>query len=467
MTRLHFLSGKCIFSGILVILLGCESGRMESIPIAMMKEIQITDTAKNHALDNNDNFSPEGRFLCYDTRGTVYNSDLANCKTIEKVEIATGTETVLWNPPSVSGEKAAPGVAAVSWHPFKNKVVFIHGPLLEEVPVRGYYDKPNRTGVEVMADPADTMIRLDKRDVATDRPTMPGAHRGGTHRHEYSRDGRRIGFTYDDYLLKNYDRTIGYMELHPAAPAGYTHYFALLVRPAEKGQSLAGQIEKAYDDAWVDPQGHLRAFIAKIRSDDGIAYDTALCAAEIPPGTDITSADAGTAARYPSPPEGIRIHRLTHQGWAGGIVRGSPDGKQIVYLIKDENGIKQLALVSADGSDLDPDPAKHPRRLSTFKQDVSAPRWHPSGNWIFCLSGGNIAAIWAAGDEKFGKAVWLTNNEQQREELVVSPAGDRLAYSIRIPTMDKKGQVVKDVEGRDFRQIFILNLNVEKIEQYL
>jgi len=467
MKHAHFYAGKLIVLGIIYLLSGCESGQNEKRTVVTMKEIQITKSTKNHALDNNDNFSPDGRFLCYDTRGTVYNTDLANTKTIEKVEIVSGKETVLWNPPSVSGEQAAPGVAAVSWHPFENKVIFIHGPLLEEVAVRGYYDKPNRTGVEVMADPGNTMIRTDRRDVASDRPTTPGAHRGGTHRHEYSRNGKRIGFTYDDYLLRNYDRTIGYMELHPAAPKGYTHYFALLVRPVEKGKSLPGQIEKAYDDSWVDPEAHLRAFIAKIRSEDGITYDTALCVADIPEGTDITTADAGTATRYPSPPEGIRIHRLTHSGWAGGIVRGSPDGKRIVYLTRDQNRIKQAALIDADGSDLSPDTSKHPKQITNFHQDVSAPRWHPSGNWLFCLSGGDIAAIWVVGDEKFAKPVWLTDDDLQREELVVSPAGDRLAFSIRVPTVDKNNQIKKDVEGKDFRQIFVLNLDMRKIEQAL
>lgn len=78
-----------------------------------MKEKQISFSPKNHALDNNDNFSPDNRFLCYDTRGTVFNDNLGNCKSIEKIEIETGIETILWQPGSITGEQAAPGVAAV------------------------------------------------------------------------------------------------------------------------------------------------------------------------------------------------------------------------------------------------------------------------------------------------------------------------------------------------------------------
>lgn len=89
------------------------------------EEKQVSFTNKNHALDNKDNFSPDGKFLCYDTRGTVYNTNLANCKSIEKIEISTGEETILWESEWATGEEAASGVAAVSWHPSKNKVIFI------------------------------------------------------------------------------------------------------------------------------------------------------------------------------------------------------------------------------------------------------------------------------------------------------------------------------------------------------
>jgi len=193
----------------------------------LMIEKQITSSARTHALDNNDNFSPDGEFLCYDTRGTVYDENLANCESIEKVEIATGLETALWDPPSITGENGAPGVAAASYHPFENKVIFIHGPFLEEVEDRGYYDIRNRTALEVDGEGNKTFVKVDMRDISGD-VTAPGAHRGGTHRHEYSRDGRRIGFTYDDFLIRDYDRTIGVMQPNELTPEGYTHYFSLI-----------------------------------------------------------------------------------------------------------------------------------------------------------------------------------------------------------------------------------------------
>ncbi|MCK5815772.1 MAG: hypothetical protein KAH07_07495, partial [Flavobacteriaceae bacterium] len=126
--KIHNLKLLVLIIGLSAINWSCKKDNSELI----MVEKQITFESKTHALDNNDNFSPDGKYLCYDTRGMVYNNNLANCKSIEKVEIATGNTTVLWEPKSVSGENGAPGVAAVSYHPTENKVVFIHGPFLEE-----------------------------------------------------------------------------------------------------------------------------------------------------------------------------------------------------------------------------------------------------------------------------------------------------------------------------------------------
>lgn len=429
-----------------------KSKNQESI--RLMNEYQISFTAKNHDLDNNDNFSPDGKFLCYDTRGTVYNDNLANSKSIEKIEIKTGKETILWSPEYVIGEDAAPGVAAVSWHPKENKVIFIHGPLLEEVEERGYYGIRNRTGVEVSADGKGTITKVDMRDHATDRPTIPGAQRGGTHRHEYTRNGNRIGFTYDDIIQQNYGRTIGYMEASKAAPVGYSHYFAVLLKTAERGKSKAGEIEKAYADSWVDSEGSMRAFIGDVRAKNGVDYESSLFVADIPDSVDITTAFSGNKDEYPTPPEGINIRRLTHSGKAAGIVRGSYDDKRIAYLSEDKNGIMQIAVIAANGSDLSEDKSKQPELLTNFKSDASRVRWHQSNEWIFSLVNGNVAVT----NVKQKNTILLTNDDKKRDELVVSPDGNRLSYTMVL--QDKKS-------GKEFRQIFVLELNWKKLNDSL
>ncbi len=423
-----------------------------------MTEKQITFSEKNHALDNNDNFSPDDKFLCYDTRGTVYNKNLANCKSIEKVEIATDKETVLWEPESVSGEQAAPGVAAVSWHPSENKVIFIHGPLLSEVAERGYYGITNRTGVEVSADGLGTITKVDMRDVATDRPTTPGAQRGGTHRHEYTRDGNRIGFTYDDFLVTDYERTIGYMEPNSSAPEGYTHYFAVILKPAEKGKAKPGEIEKAYGDSWVDSKGTMRAFVGNVRAENGVDYETALFVADIPESVDITTANSGTATEYPEPPKGIKIRRLTHSGTVSGVVRGSFDGKYIAYISKDENGIEQIYIIDAKGSDLSAEKEMQPQKVTSLTDNVTCLRWHPARYEMFYVANKNIAVASVEPGDTFGKTIQLTNDTINKTDLVVSHNGKLLAYN---------KMVEKEGSDEKWDQIFVLELDEEKIDEFL
>ena len=422
-----------------------------------MIEKQISVSLKTHALDNNDNFSPDGRFLCYDTRGTVYNENLANSKSIEKVEIATGREMVLWDPPSITGEEAAPGVAAVSYHPLENKVIFIHGPDLEEVDKRGYYSIRNRTAMEVDGEENKTYQKVDMRDISSEK-TIPGTHRGGTHRHEYSRDGKRIGFTYDDFLVQEYDRTIGFMQPDAHVPEGYTHYFSVILKPAKKGKSKAGEIEKAYGDSWIDAAGTMRAFIGKVRAQNGIDYENDLFVADIPADINIGTASSGTHDHYPEPPEGIAIRRLTQGMDVTGIVRGSPDGTQVAFAAPDKDGIDQLYITNALGSD------KQPTLLTRLASPVSSIRWHPSGEWVFFISNGNVFVTYLGSRPGSGLTIQLSNDQLQRDQLVVSPDGNLLAYIIPVHTQDSSGAIVKDAGGNDFRQIFCMELDWDSIK---
>lgn len=419
-------------------------------------ERQLTFFPKNHDLDNNDNFSPDMRFLCYDTRDTV-GPGIENSQTIEMVELATGEQTILYRPEqTIIDRDAAPGIGAVSFSPVANKVAFIHGPLVEEVPERGYYARANRVGAEVIADGSMRRVWLDRRDVATDRDTLPGAHRGGTHRHEYSFDGKRIGFTYDDYLMPEYGRTIGYMVPHSKAPEGATHYFALLVRVVPQGTAQPGEIEAALGDSWVGRHGLMRAFIGTVREPDG-SYQDSLFVVDVPEDLDITTADSGAADRYPSPPEGLLVRRLTHE-WASGIVRGALEGDRIAYYAKADDGSTQVFIVPSDGSDQSDDPAKRPVQATQFPEGAGPGlRWHPSGNSIACIVNGAVAVTSVKPGPGFGKSVFLTPQDgAQRTALVWSPDGSLLAYNKSVPTTDDNGNPIHAYDGSDFRQIFLV-----------
>lgn len=428
------------------------------------EERQITFSPKNHELDNNDNFSPDGRFLCYDTRETV-GPGIDNSQSIEMVEIATGIETVLYRPEeSIIGENPAPGAGAVSFSPVAQKVAFIHGPPVAEVPVRGPYGKPNRNGAEVPADGSGRLTWLDKRDIATDRDTVPGAHRGGTHRHEYSLDGRRIGFTYDDFLLPQYDRTVGCMEPRPEAPAPATHYFAVLVSVAPKGTAKPGELEKAWADSWVGREGQMRAFIGLVRNEDGETYEQSLFVADVPAEVDITTADSGSATRFPTPPEGVRIRRLT-QAWADGIVRGAADGGRIAYYAKDKTGDTQIFIIPSDGSDQSPDPAKRPVQATHFAGGVEGNlRWHPSGKTLFCIADNGVAAVCVEAGPRFGVVQWLTphGDTPVRYALTSSLDGSMLAFNKAVPAQDPDGKPLINYQGKPFSQIFVLPCVEEK-----
>jgi len=423
---------------------------------AAPRERQITFTARNHTLDNNDNFSRDDRFLCYDTRETRGAGN--GCSTsIMKVEISTGIETVVYEPkPIILGPvDAAPGVIAASYSPVADEIIFIHGPLVNETPKIGFYAKTNRRGAAVATSGGPVRF-LDFRDVFNEI-TTPGAHRGGTHRHEYSLDGRRIGFTYDDHLLTDYGRTVGMMMASPKAPEGVTHWTAILVPIAPMGKARPGELEFAGFDSWVGAQGLMRAFIGKVKEPGG-GYTDSLFVVDIPKDLDITTSFSGTRTRFMEPPKGIRVRRLTHT-WAAGIARGSRDGRRIAYFAKDAAGASQVFLIDANGSDKDPDPARRPVQVTFFPGGVKGGlRWHPSGNTVSVAAGNGIAAVCVQPGPRFGKVYFLTPHGAclpPAEAPVWSNNGKLIAYNRRMPTRNSLGMLVQDFSGRDFLQVFV------------
>lgn len=410
------------------------------------QEKQLTFSPKNHMLDNNDNFSSDGRFLCYDTRDTVA-AGIEGSRTIEKVELSTGKETILYAP------EPPCGVGAVSYSPTADRVAFIHGPRADQGP----YAKSNRRGAEVLADGSQGLTWLDARDVLT-QTTPPGAHRGGTHRHEYSLDGRRVGCTYDDALLTQYDRTVALLEPSPKAPSGATHYFVNLAPIVPKGTAKPGEIEKAAGDSWVGREGRVRAFIGKVRLDDGVSYEECLFVAEIPADLDVTTADSGDTQRFPSPPKGVVIRRLTHTR-AEGIVRGTPDGTRIAYFAKAPDGTRQVFVVPVDGSDKAEDPAKRPVQVTRLEKGAASDlRWDPTGTKIACISDNAVTVTGATPGPNFGRSVYLTPRGDQpaRSQLVWSPDGTLFAFCKPIATEDESGLPLTTFDGKDFMQVFTL-----------
>jgi len=197
--------------------------------------------------------------------------------------------------------------------------------------------------------------------------------------------------------------------------------------------------------------------VGKVRGENGVDYQTDLFVADIPGNVDITTAKSGNGTEYPEPPAGINIRRLTQSGKVEGNVRGSFDGKTIAYLAPDTAGIMQVFVIDALGSDQSADENLKPRQLTLFSENASNPRWHPLKNWLFVTTGGNVAAVSAEAGKNFGKTFLLTNDNLERNSLVVSNDGNMLAYNIFVESKVEN-------EIKKFRQIFVMELDWEKLK---
>lgn len=432
--------------------------------IQILPMYQLTYSSKNHELDNNDNFSFDDKFLCYDTRGTL-GYGIENCISVEVVEVATGKEIRIYQPEKIRlGTKPAPGIGAVSFHPRQYSLVFIHGPeildLYQEVLAENIYSKTNRRGCIITLD--DNLLIFSKnwvdfRTTSCEKEIPSGAHRGGTHRHEYSSNGNRIGCTYDDGLLPQYGRTIAYFEKTDKFTDIAEYYFALLIKvvPIEKAQE--GEFVKALGDSWVGPEGKQRAFIGTVK-ENGKLVDY-LCVVEIDDNVDILTSSSGDCENYPKPPDGLNVYKVAKISCSG-IIRGSCDGKKIAYLNKDINGKTQIFIILANNEGAN----------ATFKDSIPCQvtflpngiednfRWHPSGNTIFSISEGAIIATCVKEGENFGKTIFLTSKYKVNKPyaLVVSRKGDYIAFNRCVPTYDERGIRQFSSVEKDFSQIFLL-----------
>jgi hypothetical protein len=444
-------------------MLSCEK---QSLP----KEKQITsDYNYHHDLDNNDNFSPDGKWLVYDTR--TDSGGIAESAKIEKVNVETGEKKILFE--IKENQFWGPGAGAVSYSPKENAVVFIHGlKSTQENP----YQQWRRTGVIIEDANPGVPIFMDARDVTF--PFTPGALRGGTHRHEWSGDGNWIGFTYNDAILKALEdatgqkrnlRTIGVSKkIRPVTVDQNDEnisgewFSALVVRVVPAPQPGSDEISHAAGDSWVGTNGYCRkdggrqmarAFIGTAKNKNGAEVNEVFIV-DIP--DDITTPSAlgpleGTKDDFPMPPKGTVQRRLTftsettYPGCAG-IVRASPDGSSIIYFAKDENGIEQIFSISPIGGS--------PKQITAHTSQASGNlRWHPDGQHISYVHEGSIV-LCKVGDEPFAERFQKLTaaTAPAPSNMVWSPDGKSLAFN-RLVTKEGKNPT---------QQIFILSLDSER-----
>ena len=288
-------------------------------------EVQITDRSGGHMLTNTNVWSPEGRWIVYDTR-----SDPAGEKfdgnTIEIVDTHTREVREVFR----AGTAHHCGVATFS--PKDNRIVFILGP---ENPTDDWqYNAWHRQGVIVDIDRPNDVTPLDARDLTP--PFTAGALRGGTHVHVFDGDGSWVSFTYEDHVLATLDagsaqpphdfnqRNVGISipEIQVRVPQDHPRnhdgsaYSLLVTRTVNDPRPGSDEISRAFEDAWIGTHGYVRADGTRQRhalAFQGNVVTTAgktiaeVFVVDIP--EDVATAPegpiAGTETTRPAPPRGV------------------------------------------------------------------------------------------------------------------------------------------------------------------
>jgi len=431
---------------------------------------QLTHDPRNHVLDNNDNFSADNRWLAVDVREA--QGGIAGNAVIGRVAVATGEFEVLYA--EAGAGPWGPGVGAANFCPADDRVAFIRG--LNAASAERPYELWRRTGAMVrVGDPR--LHLLDARDVTA--PFTPGALRGGTHRHEWSADGRWIGFTYNDAILAELEqrtgrranlRTIGVaaelgrpVRVPPGAENQDGEMFAaVVVRVTPEPRPGSDEISRAFEDAWVGRDGYrrpdgswqtrARAFLGVVRLPGGGEL-TEVFVVDIPDRIDLPGEAGpleGTAGTMPAPPRGTTQRRLTFTAdrkfpgvareprhW----VRSSPDGEHISFLARDDAGIVQAHLVSPRGGPVTP----VTRETTPIESCV---RWSPDGSSLLYVSGGAVTVCDARpASARFGASRALTAPSDPPPTCPVwSHDGRTIAFNRLVPS------------GRAaFQQIFLVD----------
>lgn len=414
---------------------------------------QLTHDPRNHDLDNNQNFTRDGKWLLYDTR----NPGIAESRTVEKINIETGQVVVLYDVArGARGE--VNGAGAASFSPTDDRVAFIHGPWTADgLP----YDFTRRRGGLVAGDGGTGFAFADARDIT--RPFTPGALRGGTHRHEWDGSGQWLGFTYNDDIMKKADkdlRTIGVTKL--GSPVKVLHpqeslfegdgegFSALVVRVTSIPKAGTDEINRAAQDVWVGARGYrrsdgtrqrARAFVGSLIAENGAPVDEVFVV-DIP--EDITRQGEtgpleGTLDDFPAPPKGCSQRRLTwtvrweHPGVVGNCCSG-PEGDWITFLANDENSVPQTFAISPTGG--------VPVQVTHSTEGIAAsPRWSPDGKKLVTVTkNGQLILLDApgAGSSQVSTLYAPGPGEPHPVKPVFSPDSKTLAFNCLVK--DEKGE---------------------------
>ncbi|ALB72439.1 DUF3748 domain-containing protein [Cronobacter muytjensii] len=401
---------------------------------------QLTFAPRHHQLTNINVWTPDSRWLAFDVRpsGASFTGE-----TIERVNVETGEVEVIYR----ATQGAHVGVVTVS--PTAERYVFIHGP--ENPDDAWRYDFHHRRGVVVENGVAQNLDAM-----AITPPYTPGALRGGSHVHVFSPDGAWLSFTYNDHVLHERDpaldlRNVGVAlpfgpvtpEMHHPREYAGSHWCALVSRTTPAPRPGSDEINRAYEEGWVGHNGYQKAdgrwqpralaFIGDTLTPAGVKAPE-LFIVDLPEDetawkTPGVAPLEGTPDSMPAPPAGIMQRRLTftHDRRYPGLattprhwMRSNPQGTAIAFLMKDDNGVAQLWLISPQ--------AGEPRQVTHDACGVaSAFSWHPSGEALGFMQRNRIVLC----DAQTGELTALTPPQADAisaDAVVISPDGKYIAW---------------------------------------
>lgn len=390
-------------------------------------------------LDNNVNFSPDGRWLvfdCRDKQGIDGNSQLG------LVDVATGAVSVFYRQP--------PGVLGVGAPSFltNREVVAIHA-------IPGLtYDFTVRGDRILSIDDPQTSRWLDSRSVTP--PFIPGALRGGTHKHEPDASGEWVGFTYNDHVTKQ----AGYPDLRNVgvshrgipvpvidAPGNFTgeSFSVLLTACVDRPRPGTDEYRRAEGDCWVGREGYptshglqrARAFRGLVAGPDGDPQHYDVFTVDVPDDITVpgpTGPLQGTPASMPQPPTGALVRRLTHTAdrddpdlrGITGHLRASGNGRWIACMsrVRSRGYVsRQVLAVSATDGEM--------RQMGEVPGGVAGdPRFSPDSRFV--VASATDGSVWRldATEPHWGAVRRLApTGSEPATNLVISPCSTLIALN--------------------------------------
>lgn len=435
-----------------------------------LQEIQLTSDAKGHFLNQRQAFSPDDKSLVFDNRND--ETKIGENASVQLVDVKTKEIKTIYN----LGNQTVfgPGVGAVSFHPLKNEVVFIHA--LMNASKENPYGFTRRFAMQLDLDNANTEEPMEARDVSP--PFTKGALRGGSHAYSYSADGQCISFTYNDEILAIESqvnpavhdlRTVGaFLKGEQVLIDGKNDeenfdgnsFAILLAEVTAMPEPGSDQISKAYEEGWVGNNGYLKtdgtrqkvalAYLADVISDSGEKV-TEVFISDVPDDLPslMNSVTSGDRSKLPAIPEGVVQRRLTFttankfpgvQGprqW----MRSSPDGASLYFYQKDQEGIVQIYAVSPNGGEI------RAITQNSFSADIT-----------FDLSADGKYLVYGSKE-----AIYVTSVLDGETRLVL-PAPSNSSTSLSNINWSNSGYTIAynrkvSLDGEAFYQIFVLTLN--------